>query len=130
MTVITTYTPVFFGDTLKPDSTNDQKALAVKTTAAISNPATTITWTNPVTNQAGAKPNALFVFGIKNRTSGYVEQCSIATGDISADGLTFSNINRGISLSSTAGVDFTTGYAANKVAHPQDSEMVPVVSSQ
>jgi hypothetical protein len=58
-----------------------------------------------------------FIFGVRN-SAGYVENIYVPPGEVSADGLTFTNVVRGIN---TTGLDYNTTVPELVAEHGQDS---------
>ncbi len=75
--------------------------------------ATTIVWSQPPRDHTGTIITGDFLVGIK-RADGYVESVYIPAGQVSVDGLTATNVIRGVRLE---GLDYTTGDATKAVSH-------------
>jgi len=111
------YTPAEFLSTInfaqwaRPDAPNPRLAAPINSTT------TTILFTSAPLDRLGAVIDGNFLFNIRN-SSGYTELCYVPTGDMSADGLTASNVVRGVRIS---GLDYTTGDSAYAADHEADS---------
>lgn len=78
---------------------------------------TTLNFTSAPLDENGVVVTEAFLMGVRNKDS-YVETIYVPAGALSADGLTATGVTRGIEL---AGIDFTTGSAANTASHEADS---------
>lgn len=87
--------------------------------------ATTIIVTSPPKDENGSIITGNFHAGIGSY-DGFVETVYIPVGGVSADGLTWSNVVRGIRLT---GLDYTTSDASLAVAHDADSPVVCNISA-
>lgn len=119
------YTPVTkipnltFFQWSRPDAPNPRLA------APIDNDDTTLTFTSAPQDYLGAVITGNFLMGVKNSDS-FTELIYVPSGGMSADGLTASNVIRGIRIT---GLDFTTGDSSFAAAHEQDSPVFCAVSA-
>ena len=104
----------------RPEAPNPRLAAPITATD------TTLTFTSPPLDYDGVTViTGSFLMGIKN-DAGYVETIWIPSGKISADGLTATDVVRGIRLS---GLDYTTSLAGNAAAFNQDSPVFCNISA-
>ena len=101
----------------RPNSPNPRLA------APISSTATTITVTDAPKDETDAVVSVDFLMGITN-SDGYTETVLVSASGISADGLTFTGVTRGIDVS---GLDYTTSNSALAADHGQDSAVSCVI---
>jgi hypothetical protein len=87
--------------------------------APISDTITTLTFTAPPLDKDSVVITGNFLMGIQN-TSGYTETVYVPAGKMSADGLTASDVIRGIRLE---GLDYTTSGTGLAVAAGNDAEV-------
>jgi len=78
---------------------------------------TTIVVSNPPLDENGDVITGDFIFGVRN-TESYVENIYVPPGEVSADGLTFTNVVRGVNL---AGLDYNTSVPSLIAKHGADS---------
>lgn len=102
----------------RPDAPNPRLAAPISATQ------TTITLTNPPLDYTDAVITGNFLMGIRN-AEGYVESIYVPAGKVSADGLTLTDVVRGIRLNA---LDYTTGLAALAIAFDQDSAVTCQIS--
>jgi hypothetical protein len=78
---------------------------------------TTVEVSNPPLDEDGDVITGDFIFGVRN-SKGYVENIYVPPGEVSTDGLTFTNVVRGVN---TTGTDYNTTVTDLKSTHEQDS---------
>lgn len=78
---------------------------------------TTIVVSNPPLDENGDVITGDFIFGVRNNES-YVENIYVPPGAVSIDGLTFTNVVRGVSLT---GLDYNTSVPSLIAKHGADS---------
>jgi hypothetical protein len=91
----------------------------------ISATATTFSVSDPLKNSAGTVVAGGFLMGIK-KSSGWTETLWVPTGAVSADGLTFTGVVRGINPN---GYDYTAGSASFADTHDADEPVFCVVTA-
>lgn len=86
---------------------------------------TTLTFTSAPLDRSGAVIDGGFLMGVKNNSS-YTELIYVPVGEMSVDGLTATNVIRGVRIS---GTDYTTGDSSYAAVHEQDSPVFCAVSA-
>ncbi|MBP7118454.1 hypothetical protein KBA63_00040 [Candidatus Woesebacteria bacterium] len=93
--------------------------------APIDDDDTTLTFTSAPLDRDGVVIDGNFLMNIKNSSS-FVELVYVPTGEMSADGLTATNVIRGVRIN---GLDFTTGDSDFAASHGQDAPVGCAISA-